>query len=115
MPVPTGVISNALMPTGIALFHMATEGSGPTDFDRAHDATLGLRERQRRASADTVAHSGERYPPLPRKDAYWSLRLEVLWWRGWLRQWRWDWQQIKRTGRRTDGAGGDFEIAGGGG
>ena len=102
------------MPTGIALLDMSTEGSGPTDFDRTHDATLGLRKRRAvrlpilwPIAAKDICH-------FQRRTHDWSLSLEVLWWSRWFWQWGWDGQEIKRARRRTDCAGRNFEIAGGG-
>ena len=40
MPIATAIETDALMAAGIALFHVATEGSGATQFDGAHGTPL---------------------------------------------------------------------------
>ncbi len=82
-----------MMPTSVALFHMATEGRRATEFDCAHDATLRLGEAsrlrlaivraiatqeirlfQRRTHTEFFAGSSDRPPgersPLPKAECY---------------------------------------------
>ncbi len=45
VPVTAGVIGDALMTAGVALFDVATQHCGTTLLDRTHDATLRAAER----------------------------------------------------------------------
>jgi hypothetical protein len=45
MAVAAGVVGNALVLALIALFQVAAEAGGPTQFDGTHDAALGRGER----------------------------------------------------------------------
>src|SRR5438876_1020644 len=61
------VVADALVPAGVALLEVATDGSGATAFDGAHGTQLPTAERSSMLLPVSIpsVERGGRYPPLP--------------------------------------------------
>ena len=110
MPIPATVECDALVPTGIALLDVATQGHGAALLDGTHDAALPA--AQCRVMVFTVGRADltkyirhlkpDRAHRLPSEM---NLRIDSRLRRICLGQ------QIERADRRTHGAGGDLQTA----
>jgi hypothetical protein len=113
MAVAAGVVGNALVLALIALFQVAAEGGGPTQFDGTHDAALGRGKRSCMlftiGFAITTKHVSDFQP-----GTLHGLALKGLRSRRWGVDGNRTREQIKRAGGGAHLGGGNAQIAGGG-
>ena len=114
MPIRAGVVRDALMATGVALFHVSTEYRRAARLDRGHDAPLGGRQRYAGFLPIGVAVATEDIRHFECRAAHRIRRSEVLRGRRWGLGCDGAREPIKRTPRRTHLDRGNPEIARGG-
>src|SRR5439155_15020757 len=114
VPIRAGVIRDALMATGVALFHMPTEYSSAARLDRGHDPPMGGRRRYAGLLPIGVAVAAEDIRHFECRAIHGTRRSEVL--RGRRRGRGCDGarEPIKGTPRRTHRDRGNAEVARGG-
>jgi len=112
MSIRAGVIGDALVATGVALFDMAAERRGATGLDRGHDAPLGGRERGTGGGAIGLTVAAEDIRHLQRRTGHERALLGRRRGRvGWCRR---TGEEVEGARGRTDLRRGDAQIAGGG-
>jgi hypothetical protein len=114
VPIRAGVIGDALVATGVALFDMPAERSGAARLDGGHHAPMGGGRRHAGLLPISVAVAAEDVRHFESRAIHEGRRSEVL------RGWRWGLgrdrarEPVKGTGGRTHLDRRNPEIARGG-